>query len=209
MNSSTFRGLVAIQLGSADVAARSYEVGISQRTPVPVLSGELGSRLSLIAQSAVVRKRLLDTANETSHVFLMPSLLQTPGSSLKGRIEAFGKKLMDAESELVRYQNEIDDLAFSLYGIDPQERRKIEEQEDGLRHGDDDRDEQPSEDDVAERPITTDHRLMISDIVSHAVGWRIRSLGNAPQRRGPSGARIAGPVRSAARLFLGHALGTR
>ena len=35
MNSQAFEALVALQLGAADAAARSYEVGLIQKVPVP------------------------------------------------------------------------------------------------------------------------------------------------------------------------------
>ena len=39
MNTQIFEALVALQLGAADAAARSYEVGLIQKVPVPDLVG--------------------------------------------------------------------------------------------------------------------------------------------------------------------------
>jgi hypothetical protein len=50
MNARCFEGLVALQLAAADAAARSYEVGIIQDTPVVDLSGRDGERLAELAE---------------------------------------------------------------------------------------------------------------------------------------------------------------
>ncbi len=73
--SSTFSAAVQLQLAAADAAARSYEVGVIQRTPVPELSAADREALAGLARQAWALKRSLDTRTETSHAFLLPALI--------------------------------------------------------------------------------------------------------------------------------------
>jgi len=57
MNSLAFEELVALQLGAADAAARSYEVGVIERTPIPNLYGFEGEHLENLARNYVELKR--------------------------------------------------------------------------------------------------------------------------------------------------------
>lgn len=76
-NSQIFIALIELQLGAADAAARAYEVGIIQRTPIPKLSSKFENSSSSLATSAWSTKRSTDTANQTSHAFYAPAL--SPG----------------------------------------------------------------------------------------------------------------------------------
>jgi hypothetical protein len=58
MNSRVFSELVALHMGAAHTAARSYEVGVIQRTPVPELPGAEGERLAAFALRCVEIKRV-------------------------------------------------------------------------------------------------------------------------------------------------------
>jgi hypothetical protein len=73
-NSSAYQGLVALQLAAADTAARSYEVGIIQRTVIPTFDQESSSSLGAFGKDAWSTKRSTDTANQTSHAFYAPAL---------------------------------------------------------------------------------------------------------------------------------------
>jgi len=70
-NSSTFSRLLDVSQ-----AFGAYQVGVIQRTPVPDLDNPQGARLGELALACVELKRDLDRANETSHVFHLPALLQ-------------------------------------------------------------------------------------------------------------------------------------
>ena len=71
LNSRAFNFLVSLQM-----AFGSYEVGVIQRTPVPPLNNPDGERLGKLALDCVRLKQQLDTANELSHLFWLPALLQ-------------------------------------------------------------------------------------------------------------------------------------
>ena len=80
IQSQAFQALVAIQLAAGDAAARSYEVGVIQRTVVPPLGEQSTKVLGDSARSAWSLKRSTDTANQTSHAFYAPAL--TPKRTL-------------------------------------------------------------------------------------------------------------------------------
>jgi hypothetical protein len=132
VNSAPFGALVELQLAAADAAAQSYEVGLIQQTPVPPLTTDDGrptthaQTLSTLAHRAWSLKHALDTATETSHAFLLPALLQVPGEDLAARAAAWSARVQATEAELADIQVDIDDRCFALYGIDGEDRRRIE-----------------------------------------------------------------------------------
>ena len=117
LNSRAFGYLVSLRLAAADAAARSYEVGVIQQTPVPDLTDDDIVPLARMARRAWSLKRALDTTTEMSHAFLLP-----PG--LNEQITGMDRDAV--ERELDSIQREIDDAAFRLYGIGPEDRAAIE-----------------------------------------------------------------------------------
>ena len=57
------------------MAFGSYEVGVIQRTPVPVVGDSDRNILSELARRAWSLKQRLDSNNETSQAFLLPPAL--------------------------------------------------------------------------------------------------------------------------------------
>jgi hypothetical protein len=109
-------------LAAAEAAARSYEVGVIQRTVVPTKLDPLLAELALAAWTA---KRRPDTANLTSHAFLQPALAQS-GSSLTEAAGRWSFLLADSANALAAARSEIDDIAYRLYGLGEEDRRTIE-----------------------------------------------------------------------------------
>ena len=109
---SAFRYLVELQM-----AFGSYEVGVIQRTPVPPLSRTDALVLADLARRAWSLKRSLDTVSETSHAFVLPA-------GLNERVTGLDRAAF--ETELAQIQRQIDDRAFALYGIGPEDRAVIE-----------------------------------------------------------------------------------
>ncbi len=126
-NSRPFTACLELQLAAADAAARSYEVGLVRRTPVPEFVNGSRDALAHLAHLAWSLKRSLDTCAETSHAFTLPALLQVEGSDPAGRAEAWSQHVRAAEVELARIQSEIDERCFELYGIYLGDRRVISE----------------------------------------------------------------------------------
>lgn len=113
MLSRPFGALIELSLNAGDTTARSFEVGIIQKTPLPDLSYEERQQLAALAKQAWSLKRTLDTTTETSHAFLLPAAIR----SRLGDYDPPG-----IEVELGRLQAEIDAVAFDLYGFSESDR---------------------------------------------------------------------------------------
>jgi hypothetical protein len=116
MNSLPFGYIVAVQLARTELA-QSYEVGIVQRTPVPEINADHMHALATAARRAWAIKRMLDSVNEISHAFLLPT-------GLNERITTLDRDAVSRELEAI--QRQIDEIAFSLYGIGSEDRATIE-----------------------------------------------------------------------------------
>ena len=177
MNSQLFAYFIDMQMSFG-----SYEVGVIQRTPVPDLNNPDGERLGVLALACVHLKRNLDTANEISHVFHLPALLQVRGETLADRAAAWAKKIADSEAQLAANQREIDEIAFRLYGIEGEDRRAIEE---SLNHrGTEALSAEKDDGEDVDESISTDDQTSVSlrlcgELTSYLVGlpfgrWDIR-----------------------------------
>ena len=175
----------------------SYEVGVIQRTPVPDLTPADEAALASLARRAWSLKRSLDTRTETSHAFVLPALLQMQGRTLAARSAAWTEHVQAVEAELAAIQAEIDERCFALYGIDEEDRRAITE-----GFGGSSPDAEAAEDgadadaeDEAEAEAAADTATLAAELVSWAVGRRVRPLRRPPRHRCPRAARPS-PSRS-------------
>jgi hypothetical protein len=82
--SSTYQALLALQLAAADAAARSYEVGLIQRTVLPFSSASDSKRVGSLSFGGWVAKRRMDSTNLTSHAFHKPAF--SPSALMKKTI---------------------------------------------------------------------------------------------------------------------------
>lgn len=120
-NSQVFRSLIEFQLAAAEPTgrggvARSYEVGVIQKTPLANLSKSDVAALARLARRAWSLRRALDTVNEASHAFVLPG-------GLNERIAGLDRDAIARELDAL--QKAIDEAAFSLYGIGPEDRTAI------------------------------------------------------------------------------------
>lgn len=126
MNSAPFEGLVKLHLGAATAAARSYEVGVIQRTPIPDLCNLQYAILPQLAREAHDLQRDRDRADETTHAFCLPGLLthrDAPTLREAGlRLEA---EEQARQTRLAAIQAEIDTLVFDLYGLSESDRALV------------------------------------------------------------------------------------
>lgn len=106
-NSKAFDLLIAVRAGK--VGGVQYEAGLIQDTPVPILSTLDATRLTDLVRRAWSLKRSLDSTHENSHAFLLP-----PG--VNERVTKLDPAAV--ERELAHIQHEIDDVTFTLYGIE-------------------------------------------------------------------------------------------
>jgi hypothetical protein len=198
VNSSSFSLLVSLQ-----VAFGSYEVGVMQRTPVPILDGPSRQKLSALSQQAWSRKRTLDTTEETSHAFVLPA-------ALRARLGDFA--LPTIEAELARIQSKIDNIAFVLYGFNEADRAAVQGNQGVANDGDaDGSEDNEGEDEDSAAPI--DHTAgLLSWAVGVAFGrfdWRLatgeRAAPVEPQPFDPLPAKSPGMLPDGAAPFHAHA----
>ena len=125
-------------------------------------------------------KRNLDTANEISHVFHLPALLQLKRNTLADGSVVRQTQITQIHQQLAEYQHEIDDIAFQLYGITGEDRQAIEESLNVSKQiGRIDDGEVETEDDDSVGESSTDTRNLVTDLLSYTVGclfgrWDIR-----------------------------------
>lgn len=202
-NSRSFNLLVSLQLAAADAAARSYEVGVFQKTPFPQQLGSNQQQLAVLSHRAWKLKRTLDTIEETSHAFSLPQ-------ELRVRLGNYDPPAIEAE--LSSIQAEIDNIAFDLYGFSEADRAAVHGNQGlsgvGAAEGSAD-DEGDDEDSAA--PI--DHTAgLLSWAVGVAFGrfdWRLatgeRAAPTEPEPFDPLPAKSPGMLPDGAEPFHAHA----
>ena len=180
MQSNAFESLIVLRMGAADAAARAYEVGIIQVIPIPDLSeSNIIGLIRNFSLNCINLKRELDNANEISHIFYLPALLQTSGDTLNKRAQSWQQKVSESDHQLADYQRQIDEIAFQLYGIDGDDRKAIEATvKQPIVVSDDLNPEAETEPEAAE-PATIEPRSLVVALVSYAIGcvvgrWDIR-----------------------------------
>ncbi len=201
-NSSVFDYLFKVSLGRHGFP--EFIVGILNKLPVPDISDAKGKRLDALANRAWSVKRTLDTVEEVSHAFLLPTCL-------RARLQDFDPPAIEAE--LARIQTEIDAIAFDLYDFAEADRQAVVS---GRCSADSENPATPDDDDDAEdamadhRPLTTEHLLSWS--VGVAFGrfdWRLatgqRAAPPEPDPFDPLPARSPGMLPEGAAPFHSHA----
>ena len=112
VNSKAFLYLISAQLARTELS-RSFEVGLIEQTPYPKMTAEQATSLADFGLRSWLLKRTLDTVNETSHAFVLPS-------ALRARLGDYAPSVI--EVELARIQADIDGIAFDLYGFSDADR---------------------------------------------------------------------------------------
>jgi len=126
MNSTPFEALITLQLGAAAAAARSYEVGVIQRTPIPLLADHATrTTLATLAREAHDLQRERDRADETTHAFCLPGLARHRERSLREATRILYTEEQATQARLSAIQSDIDDLVFDLYGLSAADRELI------------------------------------------------------------------------------------
>ncbi len=171
LQSSSFAFLCGLQIAAGDAAARSYEVGLIQRTPVPAA---LPDGLALRSQEIVAAKQALASGDELTHVFLLPALVAVGGGSLADRLASLARGLGETAARLDALQAGIDELAFEAYGFSEADRRAVLEEV-----------PQPE---LIETAV--DARRLAADLVSYCVGvvvgrWDLRFATGEREAPGP------------------------
>lgn len=205
-NSRAFGVLVSLQLAAADAAARSYEVGVIQKTPVPPLITDHAS-LATLARRAWSLKRSFDTVNETSHAFLLPAALRQAQGE---RLGVFDPPAIEAE--LNRIQANIVAIAFELYGFSEADREAVISDQWSVGSDEDGNSSDEDDEDTGHQPLTTDHFSLLSWAVGVAFGrfdWRLatgeRAAPAEPEPFDPLPAKSPGMLPDGVAPFHAHA----
>ncbi|WP_104901456.1 hypothetical protein [Nostoc sp. 'Peltigera membranacea cyanobiont' N6] len=177
IQSFPFQVLMSLQLAAADAAARSYEVGLIQCTPVPEISNLYKEQIVKLSEFCIYIKRSLDTVNEISHIFNIPALLQVIGNRLVDKSFAWQENINKSTHQLSKYQEQIDDIVFQLYGISEKDRKALEitvkNQNLNVEDNTEDADEEH------ETALAADGKQLVTDLIAYIVGcafgrWDIR-----------------------------------
>jgi hypothetical protein len=195
-NSRPFSILIELQLAAADAAARSYEVGVIQRTPVPSLTEAQRKQLAGLARRAWSLKRTADSVNETSHAFVLPAALSAA---------AGGDRPLVIKSEMDEIHAEIDAIAFELYGFEEADRVVIN----GPATGEDEADADEGDEEVEVEVPSTDGLLSWAvGVVFGRFDLRIatgeRSLPPEPEPFDPLPSKSPGMLPEGAHPFQAH-----
>jgi hypothetical protein len=181
MNSSPYSMLISLQLGAATAAARSYEVGIIQQTPVPLnLLNERDelANLSLLSYG-LARQPFL--GEETTHIFCLPALLRVPSPGLAERFTVISQTETERQEALARMQAQIDARVAVLYGV-PEllgsgQLTVDSEQSEPIKGTESAEIDDDSSDEAT--PLLSTHYSLISDLLMWCVGvtfgrWDVR-----------------------------------
>jgi hypothetical protein len=176
LQSAFFGIVISLQLAAADAAARSYEVGLIQRSPIPNYTGLNWQHLGDLTRSAVALKQSLNTADDTSHVFVVPALLQVPGETLAERAQGWAERVAATEAKLTALQQQIDAVACQLYGITEADQRAMQVSPEEMEPGADAEDDEDAAD---AEDVAADARSLVFDLLSYALGlalgrWDVR-----------------------------------
>ena len=126
LSSSAYKFLLGMQLAASDTAARSYEIGLLQNTPIPNLEQNDIDYLAEKTTECWRIMKLLDSGNETSHAFVMPDWLLEKTLAIK---------LSDQVKRFVLLKNEINDYCFKLYGFNENDIAQAEADDHSFKQG--------------------------------------------------------------------------
>jgi hypothetical protein len=177
-NSATFKAMVALHLGAAEGAARSYEVGVLQRTPIPA-ELQRSSDLVACARELWRLRRQPSESDPSSRAFVLPQLLHLPGPSLETRTSKIFIDCDLRESKETNLQDEIDRKIAFLYRLSGTDSHTLLSGP-GQRLGEaapvavpGDEEDASDEDDGRTTPPPIAAKALVADLVAWAAGVTI------------------------------------
>lgn len=181
---------------------RKWEAGVVQRIPIPEFTAESEKRLKFLGRQAWSIKRTIDSADETSHAFLLPTALR----------ERLGNyDVLAMERELASIQAEIDGIAFDLYGLSEADRTAVTQPMTLDSGNSADLESGDEEEDAVATPVDT-RLALLSWAVGVAYGrfdWRLatgdRVAPHEPEPFDPLPAKSPGMLPEGAAPFHAHA----
>jgi hypothetical protein len=131
LSSRVFDVLVKLLLGRE--GHPQFDGGALGRTPFPPLEDAEATTLGDLAGRGWAARRLPHTSAQTSHAFHLPALLQVSGTTIRSRLESWGTRIKSAEETEIAARAAINGIAYDLYGIGDQDRRRMEAGFDTIR----------------------------------------------------------------------------
>lgn len=124
-NTTIFGRLVELKVGAGDAAARSYDLNILRKIPIPIPSQMLLLEIKKIVNYAYDLQLSRDLNDETTHVFSFPGLVAGPRVSLTAISRTLEATATKRHDEFTRVQAEIDRIVFDLYGLTETDRQLV------------------------------------------------------------------------------------
>ncbi|MDI6877460.1 MAG: hypothetical protein QMC96_11885 [Methanomicrobiales archaeon] len=115
--SSAYSYLINLQVAAADAAARSYEVGIIQKTPMPEINVNQKIHLTCLITQILKIKREIEKTNELNHLFNYPPYIQCKNESITKTVDQWALFINNSINEGNIIQNQIDEISFNTYGL--------------------------------------------------------------------------------------------
>lgn len=100
LSSTAYKYVLSLQLAAADAAARSYEVGLIQKTPIPELADDSKKIIKEVVFEAWNLTYSYDFVDETANAFILPELLLEKWFDYS--IKFINKKLEQIQCEVNR-----------------------------------------------------------------------------------------------------------
>ncbi|MCK4269453.1 MAG: hypothetical protein KAW93_03140, partial [Methanogenium sp.] len=123
--SDIYFSLMKLSLGAEDAAARTYDIGIIQRLPVPKLSDNNITLLTnLMIESILLKMKVLSLV-EIARIFTLP-VFNVQNNSIKDCFSKSKKSIDEIEMILDENQSKIDQIAYNIYEIKENDRQLIE-----------------------------------------------------------------------------------
>lgn len=187
-NSRVFDFIFKLSLGRFEYP--EFISGILQKLP---WAQPNNVQRDLIARSALTifnTRRSEDTTNDIGHFFCLPTLIQFTGTTLGSRFEKWISWLNSNTDNVEVWQNEIDNLAYEIYGVSETDRIVIEQT--GSVVESDEGESKFQQDDDDEKSNLADLVSELSQVVVWTIGcdfgrWDIRyATGGKPQPELPA-----------------------
>jgi len=127
MQTNIFRFLFNMRLGAASAAARSYDISLLLKTPVPITLDNYDDILLTSVKKIFDLKRDLDKNNENSHLFIRPISIHSELTTLTECLTIWLRKKKSFEKSILEEQQRIDNVGYKVYNIEESDRYLIEE----------------------------------------------------------------------------------
>ena len=163
-----------IGLFAGNVRGVQYESGLISKIPYP--QGTKETALGELGYRGWATRRTIDAGNAISRAFTCPSIVAVSGQSIAERAADWFQRVQVSEETVAAIQDEIDNLAFRLYGLDAADIADVTATLAAEATGDAEAETGEDEDTEA---ATADATALAADLLAYALGaalgrWDIR-----------------------------------